>query len=328
MTATRTGLRMISHFTLAFVVSGAGVASAQKPFPGTKKLFYIAFPLRSDTVSYERGCLEALPGVARALDGILLSIPSYHEAPEAPAHPHVQRALQLCREHGLEVYWGRHLWVSWPERSSFVQQREDVFSAAYYATYLTRLDAEAKRLGVAGTFAYGEPHGKSIFRDQWFKRTGFTNEERRRIQDAIKAAVRVAPRATMAYPAGGGSPEHFGYTLRLLGERFLFHKTYRARNADSVKIRPPAGVQPQLHWWGSWLTMDSGAEPGKGALTVDDWLRLDLAGNTRRYPELQEGGLWIYVDASERKEVMLELGKKVAPTPSSPPAAGGQPPQP
>ena len=320
MTSPRSTRLLVGLLALVSVFLSAGNAEADKPFPGTKKLFYISFHLRHDTAAIERGYIEALPSVARAVDGILLFVPSYYEAPEAPSHPHVQRTLELCRELGLELYWGRGLWVSWPKGTSYVQQREDVFSAAYYAAYLTRLDAEAKRLQAAGTFVYGEPHGDSILEEQWFKRTGVTDQERERIHQAIAAAVRVAPRATMAYPGGGRNPEHFAFALRPLGGQFLYHQSYRVKRPEFLSIKPPEGEQVQLHWWGIWLTMDPASPPGKGAFTVDEWLRFDLAGAVRRFPEMQQGGLWLYVESPERREVMLELGKKLAPS-SDPPSS-------
>jgi len=270
----------------------------------------VSLTLRDEIAELEEDVLRALGEASRAMDGILLVVPSYYEAPDASRHPLVQSIIQACDIYGLGVYWGRKLWVAWPTLSGYQQRADDVYSAAYYATCLSRVHAEAESLGAVGTWIDCEPYGKSRYRDNWFKRTGFASWQAERVQAAIEEALCVAPRVDLAYPAGSLNPNHFCYALRHLGEQFLQSKTYKAVNAEALPVHPPAGVPLQLDWWGSWLTTSpSAAPPGKRPLTVEEWCALDIDVAVAKYPELGSGGLWIYVAASERADVMRELGK-------------------
>lgn len=283
-----------------------------KLHPKDKKLFYVSLSLRESNAQAEEDVLVALGEVARAVDGILLCVPSYHEFPDAASHPLVQRFAQACDVHNLHVYWGRHLWVTWKKHAQYEQEVEDVFSPAYYAAYLSRLHVEAKMLDAVGTMAYGEPQGDSIYATEWFKRAGFTPEEEQAVvHSAIAEALQVAPRADLVYPCGGSSPGHYGYRLRRLGAAYLHSKTYQmADAAQEVAAHPPDGTPLQLDWWGSHLTTDPGTTPaGKRPLTVAEWCALDINKAVERYPELAQGGLWIYANAAERADVMRALGE-------------------
>ena len=293
------------------VVAQSESAARAKLHPGYRKLFFVSLSLRASNAQNEEDLLVALGELARAVDGILLCVPSYYEFPDAPSHPLVQRFVAACKLHGLDVYWGRFLWVTWDGYTKYAQQRDDVFNPAYYAAYLSRLHVEAQMLGAAGTIAYGEPHGDSIYKETWFKRTGFTPEERSRVEAAIAEALRYAPQTTLVYPASWSSTKHFGRALRPLGRQYLHHQTYTVANIDKLPGVMPDGGPVQLDWLGSWITLEPGDNPpGKRPLTVEEWCALDIKQAVAQYPELRHGGLWIYVDSAggERARVMYALG--------------------
>jgi hypothetical protein len=288
-------------------------AAENKPLPGIKKLLGIGLSLKQDRAGLEEGYVAALPEAAKAVDGVLLCVWSHYEVPDAPHHPLVRRMLKVCKEHDLEVYWGRRLWVSYPSGSSRPQQRADLFSSAYYAEYLTRLAAEANQIGAAGTWVYGEPHGKSIFEGAGLKRGSLADEDSQRIVGAIERATTLAPQADMVYPAGSANPKHYSFALRRLGKQFLHAKTYRVTDPARVNIKPPPGQKIQLDWWGTWITVHpSDAPPGQRPLTIEEWLAIDWDAVARRFPEITQGGVCIYAKWDEKQEVMQALGRAAA----------------
>lgn len=298
---------------------GYGPALAQsapesKPLPGIKKLLCIGLSLEQNQRDLEEGYLAALPQAAKAVDGVLLCVWSYYEVPNAPQHPLVRRALSICQEHNLAVYWGRHLWVDYPSHSSRPQQREDLFSSAYYAEYLTRLATEANQIGAAGTWVYGEPHGESILATDQFKSASLADEDLRRIAGAIEQATKLAPQATLVYPVGSSNPKHYSFALRPLGRQFLHAKTYRVTDPARTGVNPPSGQAIQLDWWGTWLTVHPSDEPrGQRPLTIEEWLAIDWDAVAKQFPEFTRGGVWIYAKWDEQQEVMEALGRAAAP---------------
>jgi hypothetical protein len=274
---------------------------AQQPLP---VLLYLGLSLLDDLEEQERSWVEALPSAAGGIDGVLLALPSWQEVPDALNHELAHDARVLCRRHGLDVYHGRDLWIRWQPRSTYTQQRGDVFSVAYYVAYLSRLDAEATAIGAKGTFAECEPYGGTIFKP-WFKSDGFTPDEFVQVLKAIGEARAVAPPTTLAYPAGGREPEHYSYALRYLGNQFLHSKTFEARFFGQLNATPPMFYPLQVNWWGSWLKATG--EPGSGPLTVGEFRSLDWSAIRAEFPELQ--GAWIYTGSSDRVLVMHQLAE-------------------
>ncbi len=301
---------------LAALVGGVGTALAsppaaakKKPLPGIKKLLHISLTLRRENAAREARYIQALPQAAKAIDGILLAVPSYHEEPNAAEDPQVKRFLAACKANQLEVYWGRRLWVTWTNLSHHQQEADDLFSSGYYEAFLKRLNAEGQKIGAAGTCAYCEPHGGSPFNSKAF-RQNFDAAEQGRVREAIRSARQSAEPATLVYPAGSGNPKHYSYALRQLGRQYLHHKTYKVVDPKKAAIRPPGDQRVQLDWWGTWVTTKpKWAALGKRPMTVEEWLAIDFDKVAKRFPENRQGGVWLYAKASEMIEVMEALGQ-------------------
>lgn len=266
-------------------------------------LLYVGLSLLPQAEEWERSWVNALGVAASGIDGILLALPSWQEAPDALQHELVKDALEQCRRHELDVYLGRDLWIRWKGHSPYQQQRDDAVSAAYYASYLSRLDGEARAIGAKGTFAECEPYGDTIFKP-WFKQDGFSAAEFNRVLTAIGKARSVAPAATMAYPAGGQHSNHYSWALRYLGKESLHSKTYQVRAPYAVNAAPPMFYPLQLNWWGSWLKAAGPA--GSGPLTVAEFRLMDWDAVRAQHPEFK--GVWIYMSDKDRKQVMEQLG--------------------
>ncbi len=275
--------------------------SADRP---VQVLLYVGLSLLPQLKDSEYGWLEIYAEVGEFADGILLALPSWQEAPNALEHDLVQKTLHKCRVHGIDVYLGRDLWIRWKARSPYKQSKLDVFNPAYYAAYLSRIDAEARAIGAKGTFVECEPYGDTIFKP-WFKQAGFDQSERQRVLKAVAEATAIAPPVTFAYPAGGRRPNHYSWPLRYLGDQFLHSKTFQVRDPKRLRATPPSGHKLQLNWWGSWLK--AADKPGSGPLTVGEFLSLDWPGIRTELPELQ--GVWIYVTGSDFKQVAYLLGE-------------------
>lgn len=329
-----------------------GAASAV-PHPNVKKLFFLSMALDDDHAEIENEWIAALAGATRVLDGVLLCTLSHLERENAHTHERVSRVIDVCAKAKppLEVYWGRRLWVTWHAETR--QKFEDYRDPAYYRECLESINVEAgelvNRFGdevVAGTCLDTEPYGHSIYavsdeQHPFFKRTGFTPSERCEVLGAIGEALKMAPRASMALPAGGQYPTHFAWTLRELGEEYLHEKTYKVVTPDKLNVCPPYECPPptpdkpgeqepvMLNWWGTWLTDDVNVDPqtlGRRAMTVDEWADLDFAAVARAFRK-DFCGNWLYSMSSERANVLRALGGAGANprrlTPRSP--MGGRP---
>lgn len=286
---------------------------SQDPKARPRTLFLLGLTLLDRFREQEEAWVEALPGLKRAVDGVLLALPSWQEAQNAIRHPLVQRVIHLCDGCGFDLYWGRRLWITWQSHANPREQhKSDVYNPAYYAAYLSRLHAEVSAIGAKGTFAECEPYGDTIFKP-WFKSDGFTWWQRRKVLAGIAAAKQVAPAATMAYPAGGRHPEQFAWSMRYLGEQFLHSSTYKLQHPEQVYATPPRRMPLQLDWWGSWVTATGDGKTG--ALTIEQYRGLDWAEIRSAYPELQ--GSWIFAAREDRLKVMEAIRDSTLSWPST-----------
>lgn len=271
-------------------------------------LFFLGLSLLERFREREEAWVEALPGLVGKVDGILLVVPSWQEAPDALCNNLVRRIATTCSLTGnsVNVYWGRRLWITWANLADYPQHKWDVYDPAYYAAFLSRLAAEAKAIGALGTFAECEPYGDKLH-TEWFKRDGFGSWNRRKVLKAIQAAKRVAPAATMAYPAGSMDPRHYSWPMRNLGKEFLHSKTYKVQDPAQVRLNPPSGYAVNMDWWGSWVTTTGDGKTGP--LTVEQYqdLSWDDIRMLYNYPGLK--GSWIFTAVDDRLAVMQVLSE-------------------
>ncbi|MHC4511424.1 MAG: hypothetical protein ACYTAO_21150 [Planctomycetota bacterium] len=266
-------------------------------------LLNVGLTLREEYNERERSWLGLYQHVPKFANGVLLALPSWQEVPNVLNDRLVEETLDQCVSHGLDVYFGRDLWIRWKGRTTWKQKINDVFDPAYYAAYLSRLAAEAKAIGAKGTFAECEPYGNTIFKP-WFKKDGFSEQEFWRVLAAITEARQVAPATTMAYPAGAQHPNHYSWPLRYLGNQFLHHKTYQLLEFK-VNATPPNGFPLQMNWWGTWIA--ERVYPGEKPLTVAEYQALDWGAIRQAHPDMI--GNWIYIAAEEWLQVVQQLGE-------------------
>ena len=262
--------------------------------------------------SFEDECLQFLSVAAMRLDGILLSLPSWPEVPDALSHPLVIEALGRCSQDGLDVYWGRDLWIRWKDRAKankWTQRKGDFCDPTYYAAFLSRLDAEAKAIGAKGTFAECEPYGDK-HHTAWFKTNGFTSTQFWLVLNAITEAKRMAPGVTIAKPAGSSNPNHYGFATRYLGDKHLCTKTDCCRQLSDLKVNAPRQFPLLIHWWRTALTTVHNSKPD-GRLNVAEWSSIDWAEIKRKRPELL--GRVIKIEDGDMVEVLQQLGEVPVP---------------
>lgn len=275
-----------------------------------RTLLQLELTLLEQKEHFEVACVEALSVAAPALDGVLLSLPSWQEVPDATSSELVCEALARCTTDALDVYLGRDVWIRWKERAKangWTQDKSDVFNPAYWVAFLSRIDGEAKAVGATGTFAQCEPHGDK-HNTEWFKGGGFTVSEFRRVVDAINAARNAAPAATIAKPAGSMNWAHYGYGTCKVAGQHLCTKTDHLRRASDLRsnIRTPKGEQLQVHHWRTRVTSRHNANP-KGKLTLPEWRAIDWAEVTRVYPEFLS--CVIKAENEDMLDVLKELGE-------------------
>lgn len=259
---------------------------------------------------FEAACLDALETLNGAVDAILLSLPSWQEAPKALSHPLVVEALARCARLGIDVILGRDVWIRWEtlaKANGWKQQPGDVFDRAYYVAYLSRLAAEAEAMGAEGMFAQCEPHGDKTFTAE-FKAHGFTDPERRRVVSAILLACDMVPGATIAKPVGSSNPDHYGYATGHIAREHLCTKfDYCHSLSDLLKIvNVPPRYPLMLNWLRTALTSVHNANPGD-RLNVPEWNHIDWAEIKRGRPEFL--GRVVKAEEPDMVAVMQELGE-------------------
>jgi len=263
-------------------------------------LLAASYSLLDELAEGEASWARLYARLAPNVTGIVMTIPAWQQDPNAINHPLVQTAARAIHAAGLDLILSQDLFRRWgPE-----QDRWDVMRTGYYVAYLKHLRFNADALWAKGTAVEGEPYGDSIYNDDWFKETGFNDRDAARVQRAIRDALLYAEQADYVYPAGWGSPEGYPWSFAGLGKGKLHHVTYEARHASDVKLVHPPDMEPELHWWGSYLKPDG--EPGSGPLTVPEFFALDLATIQKTYPECT--GFWAWVHRDDMVAVMRQLG--------------------
>lgn len=275
--------------------------------PPMETLLFVTLTLRESQRELEESWLDAYREVARGVTGVVLILPSVYEAPDALYHLNTLagRHIAAIDMAGLTLHLGRRAWVTWPNhvQGDFVQSPRDTWLPSYYARLLGTLDAEARSVGAAGTALDCEAYGDCIFKERF--RAGLPDYDRLWVRNAIREARRVAPAATLVYPASSNDPTKYHWVVRGLGEHYLHHKTYKLPGPPAL-ADPPPGVDVQLDYWGTWLVNEPVSGPWPHPLTVNEWREIDWGKVKAAYPELK--GRWLYVKRDELLRVMYRLG--------------------
>lgn len=262
-----------------------------------QRLLRLGLGLRKPDAEMEAAWVRALPGAFKDCDELLLAVPSYWEAPNASEHELVQSVIDICRGHAVKVDWGRRLFVTWDVDTSRPQAPGDWCDPAYYAVTLARIKEEAKSIG-ADSFINCEPHGDKT-ETEWFKKPGFTPDQRERVEDAVRQAISLTGKVDYAYPAGSANPKHFSWPMHCMGIEGLQSKTYEVMNPDSVQITPPEGYAREVVWWGVLL--------GGSGLTVQQYRALDWPAIKVAWPECK--GFWLMPHPKYRLKLLQALGE-------------------
>ncbi|MCH7886091.1 MAG: hypothetical protein IIC01_12700 [Planctomycetes bacterium] len=258
--------------------------------PKDRRILYLPLKLRSDTVEQDNRVASALRYAGWFTDVIIVA-PSWQRNPNAPRNPIVRRALRIARAKGIRVIWGRWLWVAWPsdKLDAPMPDAESHFDAAYYATAIATLKAEARSLGAVATFLDAEPYGISTQKPT-LKFAHLDDNDLIRISRAIEQAVRYAGRVDMIYPTTSARSTHYAWPIADLGPLDVDAKTYYLDDPNGrVVVRPPSGYEHHRgDWlWGSFVTRESeqvGAT-GPWTLSIAKAKRFDMSVVRKRFPK-------------------------------------------
>ena len=168
---------------------------------------------------------------------------------------------------------------------------ESHFDAAYYATAIATLKAEARSLGAVATFLDAEPYGHSTQKPT-LKFAKLDDNDRLRIKRAIEKAVRYAGPVDFIYPTSSSRASHYAWPIASLGVLDLDAKTYYVDNANGrVVVRPPDGYEHHRgDWlWGSFVTRESEqiGSTGMWTLSIAKAKRFDMSAVRKRFPKCQ-----------------------------------------
>ncbi len=274
------------------------------------RLLYVELRLRENTIKEDLQIVKALRHAEGIFTHMIFVAPSWQERPDAALNPIVQEAFRVCRQHGLGAFWGRWLWVGWPnwELEDPLPGPDSHLDATYYAAAISTLRAEARLLGAVGTFLDAEPNARAEQKPT-LKNKRLAPEDRLAISTAIREAVKYAGQVDLLYPTSSNRASHYAWPLEGLARfRCDAKPYYQHKSSGKIFANPPAGYEHKLDLWGSFVTPVSRQIGGTGStswtLTIDDAKALNLDIIRQRYPECR--GFWVYTD--ELVEVLREWG--------------------
>lgn len=245
------------------------VAAARSSPPEPQDRLLVSYIwLLPNTEQVDREVVESLRYAADAgITGVLFTLPTWQEKPDAVAHPLVQNALARCRALGLRIYWGRMLWIAWP--GDLEVHADHPYDPTYYAAALARVQAEAAILRADGTYIDAEPYGRGPA--QSIEDVLLTGDQLHAMRHAILHAVRVAGPVDIIRPTAATRAE-YQWAMRYLGNVWLDGTTRKLKSVtDWTPKTPPEGFGAQvIGAWSCWV--------GEGGLTLDDWRRIDFLG--------------------------------------------------
>ncbi len=275
------------------------------------RFLHVLLKLRDDTIENDRRVVEALREL-RWFTHIILVTPSWQEKPNATTHPFVVQALAICKEKNIPVVWGRWLWVAWqPGHHDRAPTTGAEYDTTHYAQAISVLKREAKAIGAVATFLDCEPYGKCPQMIS-LKRKKLSDDDRRKMLQAMKSAVTISGRVDMVYPTSSSdSPWHFAWPMAELGVLRCDAKTYYARSPyyKLPRILPPPGFTQRVDLWGSAVGLGRPQDiyNGNKTLTSSEVVALDLTKIRKRFPHCL--GYWVWVSHDILPEVIRSWPK-------------------
>jgi len=320
---------------ILFVPSAFSLPPSESPiqhstFDSPLRILFVSPSLYDQKADRDADLIDALraPGLSW-FTHVILKVPSWQEYPDAPDHLLIKHALNICRDRGIPVIWGRNLWVSWPEfvdgtKFNFVPPIPDAssqYDPAYFAAALATVSAEARRIGAVGTFLDTEPYGDSVHKLS-LKSAELTEALQSRIRSAVQIAVASAGRVDFVYPSSSGRATHFAWPLLELGQWRCDSKAYYTTAPDYQlpKINPPTCIEHRLDLWGCnvGLGRPEDVVGSQVKLTIADVMALDLSVIRQQHPDCR--GIWVYIDADIFPDVIRRGWQRSSLPPSPEPS--------
>ena len=147
------------------------------------------------------------------------------QRPNYLTQPNFKKAFEICRQNNVKVIWTRWLYSSQPVRAI---STADLFTTEYYVERIRRIKAEARRMGADLVAFDAEPYSDSPAMQ--FKSRNLTASEARRLETAIKSAVKIAGPVDLVIPEG--TPRyhpHLYEATRAIGRLVMSTQTYYDR---------------------------------------------------------------------------------------------------
>lgn len=165
---------------------------------------------------------------------------------------------------------------------------ESHFDAAYYATAIANLKAEARSLNAVATFLDAEPYGDSAQKPT-LKFAKLDDNDRLRIKRAIEQALRYAGPVDFIYPTTSAQSTHYAWPIAGLGPLDVDAKTYYLDNENGrIVVRPPTGYEHHRgDWlWGSFVTREREqvGDTGLWTLSIAKAKSFDMRRVRERFP--------------------------------------------
>ncbi len=270
------------------------------------RALYVFLALRYDTQERDVAAVDALWSDNLSwFTHVFLNTTSWQESPLAVENPLVKHAVDLCREQGVGVVWGRWLWVGWsddPQRFAHVHD-----DPAFYVNAIATVRGEARQLGASGTLLDVEPYGNSP-QKKTLKPRDLGQVDRDIIEGRVAAATSVAGQVDYIFPTASTRSKSYVWPLTGLGVNRCCNKTYYSVPPDyTVNANPPPTHKHLIHLWGSAVaTSTPAASAGVTSLTPARVKAIDLAEVRKLHPGCV--GQWIYVDPEELPAVLDAWG--------------------
>ncbi len=233
---------------------------------------------------------------APALEGVILTVPSWQEAPGIASSVLIRRILDECRIHGIKVAWVRKLWITWDELTDGRPQRAtDYVTTAYYVAAMRNLATEGAALGVERTGLDAEPYG-GLVREAIKVGEVIPFAVHLEMAEAIERAKLYVPAPSFVTPGYHRLPDHWRWAVGHLAPEVMSQTSYRSRSPDHIHVtpNPPPDHTFAITWPGWWVVPGPwlADKPTPPPLEVWEFQTLDWAAWRAEFDGIR--AVWIY----------------------------------
>ncbi len=250
------------------------------------KALRITLAFAPNTLDRDHAIVEAIRTTKLEITHLIVCTRSWQETPFALEHSLIKHLINICKNRGISIIWGRWLWRAW---GAIDENEHDHLESSFYATAIKTIKVEASFIG-AESFLDTEPYGEA--KQLWMKNNEPSSYAQFKIESAIQLAIRYSDKVDYVSPSSSPIVHSAYWLLKELGiykcDSYTFHST------------PPNWETHEfitnLHLWGCHV--------GEENLKQSDIEQWNLEVIQERFPECL--GIFIYLGANNIVRILGE----------------------